>query len=498
MEEPLIQNSYRQIFKSTALIGGSQVINILLGIVRTKILAILLGPSGVGIIGLYSSITGLVGTLADMGIGSSGVRQIAEAIGTGDQERIARTAITLRRVAFILGTVGAIALVACALPLSLMTFGDSSHAWALAFLSVTIFFGAVSGGQAALIQGMRRVSHLAALSVLGSLFATLFSIPFVFFFEQRGIVPFLIATSAASIGTSWWFARKINVLRIVVTWKDILWEARGLLNLGIAFMAANVVTAGTMYAVRIMVVRNFGLDAAGLFQAAATLSTLYIGVIITAMGADFYPRLTAVASDNIAINRLVNEQTEVGLLLALPGIVFTLAFAPLILQIFYSVQFLSADDVLRWYILGIFLRVICWPLGFIILAKGKGALFFWTEMIANGLQLGLAWWGMLFFGLAGTGIAFFIMYVLYTTMMIVVTRRLSGFAWSGNNGRLMLYALPLVALMFLASQTVNKSWAMVLGTVLTLITTCYTLKFLHGIVGTIDVKGLLGKAGIKL
>ena len=45
-----------------------------------------------------------------MGINSSGVRQIAEAVGTGDSERIARTVTTLRRVAFCSGVVGALLL----------------------------------------------------------------------------------------------------------------------------------------------------------------------------------------------------------------------------------------------------------------------------------------------------------------------------------------------------------------------------------------------------
>ena len=498
MSGSVVQNSYRQIFKSTSLIGGSQVINILLGIVRTKILAVFLGPSGVGIIGIYNSITGLASTFAGMGISSSGVRQIAEAAGTGDENRISRTTIALRQVSFILGAVGAVMLVAFAYPLSQITFGDSSHAWALAFLSVTIFFGAVSGGQAALIQGMRHVSHLAALSVLGSLFGTLFSIPFVFFWGHQGIVPFLIATSAASIGTSWWFARKIQVIKIVMTCKDIWRESKGLLNLGIVFMATGVMTAGTMYAIQVMVVRCLGLDAAGLFQAATTLSMLYIGVILTAMGADFYPRLTNVAGDNIAVNRLVNEQAEVGLLLALPGIVFTLAFAPLILKLFYSAKFLAANDVLRWYILGIFLRVICWPLGFIMLAKGKGMLFFWTEMIANGLHIGLAWWGILFFGLAGAGIAFFIMYILYTTLVAIVARRISDFAWSENNNRRMLCALLVVGFMFLSSHIMTASWVMLLGGFLSAITAFYSLKSLHGIVGPLDLKIIFRKVCGKL
>jgi enterobacterial common antigen flippase len=498
IEELPVQSSYRQIFKSTTLIGGSQVITILLGFIRTKSLAVLLSPSGVGLIGLYTSIIGTIGIFAGMGIGNSGVRQIAEAVGTGDEERIARTIISLRRVVIILGVAGAVILAVCACPISKLTFGSTFHAWDLVFLSIIIFFGAVSGGQAALIQGMRRVDHLAALSILGALFGTLFSVPFVFFFGQQGIVPFFIAASAASIGTSWWFARRIKVTQIIMPWKKIWREARCLLKLGVVFMATGVMTSGTMYVIQVIVARNIGLDAVGLFQAATTLSTLYIGVILGAMGADFYPRLTAVANDNIAVNRLVNEQAEVGLLLALPGIVFTLAFAPLILQILYSTKFLAANDVLRWYILGIFLRVICWPLGYIIIAKGKGVVFFWTETIANSLHIGLVWGGVLFFGLAGAGIAFFVMYILYTILIIFVARRLSGFTWSGNNGRRMFYALPLVGLMFLISHTLTESWSMLLGGLLTIITILFSLKSLHAIVGPMDIKNIFSKVRAKL
>jgi len=79
-----MSNSYRRIFKSTALIGATQVINILLGIVRTKVLAVLPGLSGMGIAGMYQSATGQIGTPAGCGIGSAWVRQIAEAVGMGE------------------------------------------------------------------------------------------------------------------------------------------------------------------------------------------------------------------------------------------------------------------------------------------------------------------------------------------------------------------------------------------------------------------------------
>ena len=54
------QASYRQIMKATSLFGGVQVFQIIIAVVRSKFVAILLGPSGMGIVGLLTSTTGLV------------------------------------------------------------------------------------------------------------------------------------------------------------------------------------------------------------------------------------------------------------------------------------------------------------------------------------------------------------------------------------------------------------------------------------------------------
>ena len=113
------------------------------------------------------------------------------------------------------------------------------------------------------------------------------------------------------------------------------------------------------------------------------LGGLYVGFILQAMAADFYPRLTASAHDNPMCNRLVNEQTQVGFFLAGPGVLATLTFTPIVIGLFYSAKFLAAVAVLRWICLGTTLQVITWPMGFIIVAKGKQALFF-----AHGTELG--------------------------------------------------------------------------------------------------------------
>ena len=480
-------DTYGQILKSTTIIGGSQVFSVLLGIVRTKFLAVLLGPGGVGLVGIYGAITGLVGTFTGMGVGSSGVRQIAEAAGTGDSRKIAETIFTLRKVSLIAGVSGMGVLAAFSQPICRLTFGHTRYASAVSLLSVTILLGALTNGQAALIRGLRNIRGLAKLTIWGALFSTVFSIPLVYLWGEDGIVPFLIAVSAMGILPSWWYARKISIARVRMTWQDVRKEVGTLLGLGFVFMATALMTAATMYFLRVIVVRELGIESAGYYQAAMSLSSFYVGIILHAMGADFYPRLTAVANDNETCNRLVNEQAEVGLLISVPGIMATIVLAPLVIHIFYSAKFFPAVAVLRWQLLGLFLRIICWPVGYVLLAKGRGRIFFCTEFIFNAIHMGLIWAGIRLYGLPGTGMAFCILYVLYSIMIFIVVHKVSNFSWSDRNKRLCLVLFPSVAVVFLLPLALEGILLLLLGIGVTIGVSIYSAKTMYQILGPLRV-----------
>jgi len=470
--------TYTQILRSTALIGGSSVVNIGFAIIRNKAMALLLGPQGVGLMGLYGSIAELAQTLAGMGIQASGVRQIAEASGDGDSERIARTATVLRRASVLLGLLGAVLLAAFSMPIAQFTFADNGHAFSVALLSAAVFFRLVSAGQVALVQGLRRVGDIAQINMLAALFSTVIAIPLVVLFGEQGIVPALVAMAAVSILTSWWFARKVRIKPPQMSWPEVSAESAALLRLGLVFMASGFLTVGAAYAVRLIVLRHDGVEAAGLYQAAWALGGLYAGFILQAMGTDFYPRLTAVARNNEACNRLVNEQAQISILLAGPGLLATLTIAPLVISLFYSQAFQPAVDVLRWICLGMMLRIVAWPLGFIVLAKGAQRTFFWTEVAATGVHVGLAWFLVGTIGLAGSGAAFFGLYVWHAGLIYMLVRRLSGFRWSRDNIRLGLIFLPAAAAVFAACQTLPLWPAMAFGTVITALSGLYALNLL--------------------
>jgi enterobacterial common antigen flippase len=479
VELPAAQkHTYGQILKSSVLIGGSSVLNIGIGIVRTKAMAVLLGPAGFGLMGLYGSIADLAVSIAGMGVNSSGVRQIAEAASSSDDKRIARTVTVMRRTTVLLGILGAVVLVVFCRQVSALTFGSDEHAGAVALLSLVVLFRLVAAGQGALVQGMRRIADLAKMGVLGALFGTMISIPVVYFLREEGVAPSLVCLAAMSTVTAWWYSRKGRIQPPAMTLSEVRLEAASLLKLGFAFMASAFLVMGAAYAVRIIVIRNVGLEAAGFYSAAWTLGGLYVGFVLQAMGADFYPRLVSVATDNPRCNRLVNEQAQVSLLLAGPGIIATVTFAPLVIALFYSAKFSEAVEVLRWICLGMALRVITWPMGFIIVAKNQQLIFFGADLAWTVVNVSLTWVCVGSFGVNGAGIAFFGSYIFHVFLIYPIVRMLSGFRWSSANSKSGVLFLTSIALVFCSSYMLPPTWAVVLGAVVTGLNALYSLHTL--------------------
>jgi len=440
--------SYGDIVKSSSIIGGAQGARLLIGMVQTKLVAVLLGPSGVGLVGLYQSATGLIGTVSGLGIGQSAVREVAEAHGSGNPERVARTVKVLRRACWVTGLLGWLLAVVLAWPLSVWTFGTPERAVPIALLGATLLLTSISAGQMALVQGCRRIGDLARLQVLSAVGSTVISVGLYAWLGERGIVPVLIIVGAVNFGFSWWIARRVPLVVVTTTWRESFRESGRLVSLGVAFMWSGVLVAGVGLATRAWIVRDFGTEANGIYQAAWGISGVFAGFILQAMGTDFYPRLTAVAKDNSEVNRLVNEQTEVGILLALPGLLATLVFAPWAIRLFYTAKFLEAGELLPWFVLGIFGKVLSWPLGFIQLAKGASSTFAATETLFGALLLLLTWLGLRWWQVPGVAVAFALLYGVYVVGMRWVAGWLSGFRWSSSVRRLLFQSAAAVIAAF--------------------------------------------------
>ena len=87
----------------------------------------------------------------------------------------------------------------------------------------------------------------------------IFAIPLVYVWRVNGIAPSLIAISATGLAASWWYARRVRVEAVDLTWKETWAEAKPLTRLGVVFMSTSLMTTVSGYAMRLFVARKLGL-----------------------------------------------------------------------------------------------------------------------------------------------------------------------------------------------------------------------------------------------
>jgi len=466
--------SYRQIIKSTGIFGGSQVVTTIIAIVRNKILAFLLGATGIGLISIYQNILDLVKSISSLGIETGGVREIATVCDQEKKEILSEKIALIDRLSIILAILGAVVCLLFSYPLSLWAFDSPDYSKPIAFLSICVFFSILTAGQTVILHGLRKISLMVKSTVLSASLGLLATLPLYYFFRQEGIVPAFFLVSIIAYVISLYYRKKINLPAGNVELKNIISKAKPVITIGISIVISSVLTMAGYFMIRSFLVSNSGLDGVGLYQAVWSITGVYLMLILRAMGADFYPRLCNIIENNAKSNRLINEQTYVVLIVSLPLIVVLLFCSRIILPLLYSNEFIYADGLMNWQVLGSFFKVLSWPLGFILLAKGKGVIYFFSEMLFLGIYVGLTYLLYNTFGLDAAGVAYLIAYVVYLLNVFLFARKLCGFMWSKENVVIGFISFILVLLAFYIVQF-NREYIIIAGILIFTVSLIYSL-----------------------
>lgn len=423
--------SYRTILRSSSIIGGAQVINIAASLVKMKAVAVLLGPVGVGLAGLYLSLIQTASTIAALGVGTVGTRQIAAAHAEGGDEAVGRTRRALFWGTMVLSVIGAALFWLASGWMARVILEDESRANDVAWLSLGVVLTVAAGSQNALLTGLRRIGDRARINVGSGVIGAGLGVLAIWLWGAQGLLAMiLIAPVVTFLLGHLYVARLGPPAGLPIRLPEMSREWRAMVTLGFAFMLSGVVTTLGILAARTLVQRELGTDALGQFQAAWAIGMTYLGFVLGAMGSDYYPRLTAAMRDPTAASQLVNEQTEVALLLCAPVLLAMLGLAPWVIHLLYSAEFGPAVEILRWQLLGDVLKVMSWPLGFVLLAAGAGKTYVATESIGMGVLLLGMFLLLPVIGVTASGVAFFLMYVAYLPLVWGLAVRRIGFRWS--------------------------------------------------------------------
>lgn len=396
--------SYRHILKYTGIFGGVQGLNVLIGLVRTKLVAILLGPSGMGLASLFNTTVGFVSQATNLGLPISAVRQMSELYDQGDQEAINHFVKVIRGWSLLTALVGMLVCVAIGPFLSQTTFAWGDHSLHFMLLSPAVGMMAITGGETAILKGMRKLGSIAIIQVLAVVAALAISVPVYYVFGESGIVPVIVMMAFATMVLTLKQSLKLIPLRLRGA-KGMLGEGMEMVRLGVAFTLAAVIGTASEMLIRSYLNVTGDLDVLGLYNAGYMLTITYAGMVFSAMEADYYPRLSAVQHDIEATNETVNRQMKVSLLLISPMLAALIIALPLLVPMLFSGKFLPVVGMAQVAALAMYMKVLTLPVAYITLARGYSLSYLFLESCYFVVFVVLIIVGYQYWGLFGTGLA---------------------------------------------------------------------------------------------
>jgi O-antigen/teichoic acid export membrane protein len=488
------KNEYRAIFKVTSILGSVEIFNIITAIIRSKVIALFLGPLGMGINGLFNTTLELFSSISGLGIDKSAVKEISFIDNESDDKVfLNKLIILIRKLSWYAAVLGSVLMIIFSSWLSKLVFDSELYVFAFVWLSLALFFKQLTQVNLSILQGLRAISNLAKANVLGSFVSLIVVVPLYYFWQIKAIVPAIIISYISSFLISYYFQRK-NLISVIslrdIHVKSDFINGKETIKLGMLLSFSGIITVITTYVFQIYLRKISSLEIVGFYVAGMAILNYYVNIVFNAMGKDYYPRLAAIHNDNEKVIKEIQQQSLLAMLTITPIIVVFIAMAPFFIQTLYSSKFSGISVFVKWGILGMLFKAISWSIGYAFIAKGDSKVFLRTTVIFNLFFLGLNIFGYHYYGLDGLGVSFFVYYGIHLISVFVIAKFRYGFYFTINFRKLFFLALILCLTVFMCSFIINQLYRVLSVGILSFVSIIFAVYHLNKIM---DLKDFFNK-----
>lgn len=471
--------NYRSIFKATSLFGGVQVFLIIIQIIRSKIIAALLGPTGFGIQGLFTSATLFVRSLSSMGLSQSAVKDVSEATSSGEKEKAENILGVVNKLVLYTGLLGLIIVAVFSPILSKTSFGNYEYVLSFVLLSVTLLFDQLYDGKRVILQGTRQLKKLAKVSIYSATGALIFTIPLYYLFGVEGIVPALIANSILAYLIISKLSKSTDYSVSKVKFKEVLKSGGAILKMGIAMSFSGIFSTACAYLLRSYIRYIDGTEAVGLYMAGFVIINTYVGLVFSAITTDFYPRLASVSRDNSKSCDVINTQGELGIIILGPLLSICVLIMPLLIKILYTGEFMPAYDFILLATVGMIFRLVSVLIAFLFIVKGSTKLYIINELITGLYMMAFNIVGYKFGGLSGLGLSYSIGYLLFIIQVYYLSHSRYAYQFSNQYLKIIFKYSILLMISILLLMLIKSPYSIISGILISILTAIFAYKDLN-------------------
>lgn len=363
-----------------ALLGsGAMIVVGLLGVARTKVLALELEPSGLGLYGQLLTVLTALSAASGLGLGLGTTRVIAEARARRDREGLGLALEVSYAIPLAIATLLALAIAGFSgLLAPLLLNEDLPLLVVLTALAVPMV--ALQGPLVHSLQGFRDVKGAQGANVSFGVAFTVASVVGVVVAGLDGAVAALAIGNLTYVAVLVWRLRRvITAVGVQVSLAAGLKPerlrqplVRNMLAIGFASLMVGMASTLGELVVRTIVLKSDGASAAGIVQALQVISVQIVGVIVTSIVFLSFPAVAEArtAGDDGTVRRTIDDTLRLALLMVLPVLAVFVLFRTQMVDLLLSADFGQAADLLPRQLTGDVLRTAAFAIGSALVPAG--------------------------------------------------------------------------------------------------------------------------------
>ncbi len=442
----------KRLVTSTALVGTSSLLGVVTAVLRNKLLAVLVGTAGVGLLAQVGNLVNILSSLASLGISVGMAKYVAEFSSRGDRDGLSRLKASGLVPTLLASAVALAVALVFRKQLATLVFGSDELSWAVALAALAVPLLVQFSFHLAVIQGLKSMRRYALSNAAAAAAGLLVLVPLVYFLRWKGAVIHIVL--AAALG--------YLVIRIVAR---PLYAAAGfggspgvdrslvreLLAYGVSSLAVGALYWVNLLAVRSIVMRTLGPDANGIYQVALGISFQYLMLILNSVSAYAFPRLSELKERDSVVHEM-RSAIRLSVLLVTACASVMLVARHWLVPLLFSPEFAQGERLLPAQFVADFLRAVAWMLGIWMLPQGRLRTWVGLDVVMN-VSLMAAFLLLLSrlgdFGdpallLLAAPIAHCVAYLIHCVLNYGYARRSIGFSFGGPLRRLLAMSLGLV------------------------------------------------------
>ena len=412
-----IKSYYAEMLRATTIFGGVQVSSILSSIIKTKVIAWTIGPTGIGLIAIFTGILNMAYGFLGAGIEIAGLKFLQLSKNSLEE---GKALFILKKMVYITGFLIGLLIIIFSSFFSFITFGNKLYITSFILLSLAVFFKYLTSFNLVVLQSFQKIKFLAITNITANLLSLLVTVPLFYYFKVDAILPSMILSTIITFILSAFFVKKLRKLSITSTNKIVYEQGKSLISNAALYSISGALPLLSSYIIYIYIQKIGGIIEVGYCNVGFAILNVYVGSLFGAMSTDYFPRLNAVRDNSKEICNSVNQQATFGLLLITPIIISVYSFSEQIISVLFSNEFSSSTNMVKIGILAMIFKVVSFSLGYVLVVKAESKFIIKTSLLFNIFYLLIIILCYKIYGIAGIGIGIFVHYVVHFTALIII------------------------------------------------------------------------------